>query len=230
MLDGLKTNILFDLYNRICLLLPRIALPIRFYERREGYSGHTMETTMSGLSVRLYEDTRTNLEEGFPSSSTISISGENMVCQIFAFKAGQSEKYRKDEGIVFTINRQTQGHIPVSFFKRKSVGMSYLADSILVTIDCTNFAGSIDQLEELVNNRSRSMKLISGNFLEFHQRVQRLIVLASSGDRPHSSQFPVLDHEEVIVLVYACAAVAWYELDFLPPLQALPHLAFFLKP
>jgi hypothetical protein len=151
---GLKTNILFDLYNRICLLLPKIALPIRFFERRIGYTGHTFETTMSGLSVRLYEDKRTNLEEGFPSSSTISVSGEKMVCQIFAFRKGQSEKYRKDEGIIFTVNGQTHGHIPVSFFSRKAVGMSYLADSILVTIDCTDFTGRTRE-DLFMNSRDR---------------------------------------------------------------------------
>lgn len=151
---GLKTNILFDLYNRICLLLPNIALPVRFYERREGYRGHTLETTMSGLLVRLYEDRRSNLEPGFPNSSTISVSGEKMTCQIFAFKKGQSEKYRKNEGIIFTINGQTHGHIPVTFFKRKSVGMSYLADSILVTIDCTGFTGRTRE-DLFMNSRDR---------------------------------------------------------------------------
>jgi hypothetical protein len=153
-MPGLRTNILFDLYNRICLLLPKIALPIRFYERRSGYTGHTFETTMSGLSVRLYEDKRTNLEDGFPSSSTISVSGERMVCQIFAFRKGQSEKYRKDEGIIFTVNGQTHGHIPVSFFSRKAVGMSYLADSILVTIDCTDFSGRTRE-DLFMNSRDR---------------------------------------------------------------------------
>ena len=151
---GLKTIILFDLYNRVCLLLPKIALPVRFFERRAGYIGHTLETTMSGLFVRLYEDTRTNLEEGFPNSSTISVSGEKMVCQVFAFKKGQSEKYRRDEGIIFTINGQTHGHIPVSFFNRKSVGMSYLADSILVTVDCTNFTGRTRE-DLFMNSRDR---------------------------------------------------------------------------
>jgi hypothetical protein len=144
---GLKTNILFDLYNRICLLLPKIALPVRFFERRIGYAGHTLETTMSGLSVRLFEDRRTNLEDGFPDSSTISVSGEKMVCQVFAFKKGQSEKYRKDEGVIFTVNGQTHGHIPISFFNHKSVGMAYLSDSILVTVDCTNFRGRTRDLE-----------------------------------------------------------------------------------
>ncbi len=153
-MPGLKTNILLDPYNRICLLLPKIALPIRFFERRIGYTGHTFETTMSGLSVRLYEDKRNNLEEGFPSSSTISVSGEKMVCQIFAFKKGQSEKYRKDEGIIFTVNGQTHGHMPISFFSRKAVGMSYLADSILVTIDCTDFTGRTRE-DLFMNSRDR---------------------------------------------------------------------------
>ena len=151
---GLKTNILFDLYNRICLLIPNIALPVRFFERRKGYKGHTLETTMSGLIVRLYEDRRSNLEDGFPNSSTISVLGEKMTCQIFAFKKGQSEKYRQDEGIIFTINGQTHGHIPVTFFKRKAVGMSYLADSILVTIDCTNFTGRTRE-DLFMNSRDR---------------------------------------------------------------------------
>jgi hypothetical protein len=154
LMPGLKTNILFDLYNRICLLLPKVALPVRFYERRVGYTGHSLETTMSGMLVRLAEDSRENLEEGFPNSSTISVLGEKMVCQIFAFKRGQSEKYRKDEGIIFTINGQTHGHIPVTFFNRKAVGMSYLADSILVTIDCANFTGRTRE-DLFMNSRDR---------------------------------------------------------------------------
>src|SRR5690625_1361224 len=32
-IPGYKTNILFDLYNRLSMLMPKLALPIRFYER-----------------------------------------------------------------------------------------------------------------------------------------------------------------------------------------------------
>jgi len=171
-MPGLRTNILFDLYNRVCLLLPKIALPVRFYERRKGYTGHTMETTMSGLSVRLFEDRRTNLEEGFPSSSTMSVAGEKMVCQIFAFKKGQSVKYRKDEGIIFVINGQTHGHIPVSFFNRSAVGMSYLADSILVTVDCTDLSGRSRE-DLFMNSRDR---LRGGDLKDqIEQKLQELL-------------------------------------------------------
>jgi hypothetical protein len=153
-MPGLKTNILFDPYYRISLLLPGIALPVRFFERRKGYTGHTFETTMSGLGVRLSDDRRTNLEEGFPSSSSISVTGEKMNCQIFVFKKGQSENYRKDEGIIFTINGQTHGHISASFFSRTAVGLSYLSDSILVIIDCSNFTGRIRE-DLFMNSRDR---------------------------------------------------------------------------
>lgn len=152
---GLLSPILLDLYYRINILLPEVALPIRFMERRPGYRAHSYETTMSGLSVRLAEDRNKNVEQNFPSTSTITVSGEHMDCQIFAFKKGQSRRYRRDEGVIFTINGQTHGYIPASsFFIRKAVGMSYLADSILVVIDCTNF--SIKNREDLfMNSRDR---------------------------------------------------------------------------
>jgi len=153
-IPGLRTNIVFDLYNRINLLLPDVALPIRFLERRKGYTGHSMESTMSGLSVRLNEDRSKNLEEGFPTSSTINVSGNKMNCIIYVFKKDQDTNYRKEEGIVFLINGQTHGYISNIFFKRKSVGMDYLSDSILITIDCTNFSSRI--IEDLfMNSRDR---------------------------------------------------------------------------
>ena len=153
-MPGLKTNILLDLYNRICLLVPRIALPVRFCERRKGYSAHSYEATMSGLDVRLSDDKRENLEDGFPSSSTISVSGERMACQIYAFKKDQSTKYRKDEGIIFSINGQTHGHISKSFFSRRTVRMGYLADSILVSIDCSAISGRTRE-DLFMNSRDR---------------------------------------------------------------------------
>jgi len=153
-MTGLKTNILFDLYNRLSLLMPAIALPVRLYERRKGYSGHTLETTLSGLTVRLNEDRRENLEDGFPTSSTLSAQGQSMRVSIFAFKRGQSEKYAKDEGIIFTFNGQTHGHRSKSFFSRQTVQMNYLVDSLLVLVDCSEFDGRSRE-DLLMNSRDR---------------------------------------------------------------------------
>ncbi|MFZ7133751.1 MAG: hypothetical protein ACOWWR_15490 [Eubacteriales bacterium] len=153
-MTGLKTNILFDLYNRLSLLMPTIALPVRLYERRKGYTGHTMETTLSGLTVRLDEDKKENLEDGFPTSSTITVNGQKMRVSIFVFKKEQASKYTKNEGIVFSVNGQTHGYLLKTFFSRKSVGMNYIADSLLVLLDCSDFDGRSREVL-FMNSRDR---------------------------------------------------------------------------
>jgi len=154
-MKGLKTLITLDPYYRLSILLPNIAHPIRLYERRKGYDAHTPEITLSGISVRLDEDKRDNLEPGFPSSSSISAMGETMTCLIYAFKKDKHKTYtKKNEGTIFTVNGQTHGHISKNFFKRRSVGMSFLADSILVIVDCSNFRGRSRE-DLFMNSRDR---------------------------------------------------------------------------
>ncbi|MCX5804191.1 MAG: hypothetical protein NTU69_11800 [Proteobacteria bacterium] len=130
-----KTNITLDMYNRLNCLLPRLALPVRLWERRKGFEAHTFETTLAGLSVRLEEDKREMLE--FSSSSTFEIDGLKLPTTIYAFKnKEQANRYRSEEGIIFVQNGQTQGHLPKDFFKRKKVGMLNIADLLLVEVDC----------------------------------------------------------------------------------------------
>lgn len=139
---SLKTNILFDLYNYVSLLTPKIALPVRFYERRTTYKGHSLESTMSGVHVRLDDDRSENIEPGFPTSAEFRINGQRFSASIYAFKKsdldGESRaaKYRKDEGIIFTINGQTHGSIPLAFFRRGKIELSYIADSIIIIVEC----------------------------------------------------------------------------------------------
>jgi hypothetical protein len=150
----LRTAIVFDLYNKLSILMPSMALPVRLYERRTGYSGHTQETTLSGLSVRLDEDKKENIEEGFPASSTISAQGQKINASIYAFKENQSEKYMKDEGIIFTIEGLTRESISKIFFTRKAVKMGYLLNSILVICDCSSFNGRTRE-DLFMNSRDR---------------------------------------------------------------------------
>lgn len=152
---GLKTAIYFDLYYRLSTLLPNIALPILLSERREGYKAQSYDIVLSGLNVRLEEDKSKNIEEGFPSSATIKIKGQEMKIQIFVFRPGKETHYkRKKEGIIFTINGQAHGFISESFFTRKSVGMSYLAKSLLVIANCTKFDGRTRE-DLFMNSRDR---------------------------------------------------------------------------
>ncbi len=168
---GLKTNILFDLYNEVSLLLPKVGLPIRFYERRD-YKGHSLETTMSGLHVRLEEDKRDNLEAGFPTFADFNAHKEMFHASVYAFQKGATEKYKKTQGILFTSHGQSHGTIPQSFFTRKKVGMSYLADSLLVIVDCDALQRRAREIL-FMNSRDR---LSSGELrAEIERRLEEIL-------------------------------------------------------
>ena len=157
---GGRSNILMSdgLLRRTDLLLPDTALPIRFYEARK-YSGHagSFSNTLTGLSVRLEDDKTNNLEEGFPTSCPLRASDEEMISTIYAFKKGKAKTYRNDEGIIFTLNGQTHGYLTPDFFRRKKVGLSYLADSLLVVVDCSKFSGRARE-DLFMNSRDRLSK------------------------------------------------------------------------
>jgi hypothetical protein len=132
------------LLSRLDLALPDPALPIRLHECRREYRGHegSFETTLTGVMVRLEDDKGDNLEDGFPSSCPISVDAEPMTATIYAFKKGRAETYRKNEGIIFTVNGQTHGHFTTDFFNRKNAGrLNYIADSVLVAVDCSSISG-----------------------------------------------------------------------------------------
>lgn len=158
---GGRSNIVLGdgLMRRTDLLLPDTALPIRFYEARSEYIGHagSFENTLTGLSVRLDDDKTNNLEDGFPTSCPLAADGNQMNATIYAFKKDKAKTYRNDEGIIFTFNGQTHGHLTPDFFRRKSVGMSYLSDSILVVVDCSQFTGRARE-DLFMNSRDRLSK------------------------------------------------------------------------
>ena len=161
------------LLQRLDLLLPRVALPVRLHECRDFAGGDgSFDTTLTGLNVRLNDDRGLNLESGFPISTSLAILGEHMTAEIFAFKRDRSKTYKKSEGIIFVVNGQTHGHLPQSFFNKKAVGMSQLYDSILVVMDCTRISGRARE-DLFMNSRDR---LEQGSFLKrIQEELQRLL-------------------------------------------------------
>jgi hypothetical protein len=143
------------LLSRLDLLLPDVALPIRLHECRSGYRGHdgSFETTLTGVGVRLEDDKAENLEID-PSSCPLTVNGQEMTATIYAFKKGKADTYRRGEGLIFTFNGQTHGSFPTDFFRRKSVGLSYLADSILVVVECSKISGRARE-DLFMNSRDR---------------------------------------------------------------------------
>ncbi len=143
-----RSNILMrgGLMRQLDIRLTGLALPIRLYECRP-FGGHegSFETSLTGIGVRLDDDKGSNLE-GDPESFSMQVEGESMTGTIYVFKKGKEETYKSDEGVLFAVNGQNQGQLSEDFFRRKSVGMSYLADSLLVTIDCSEFSARAREL------------------------------------------------------------------------------------
>ena len=145
------------LQERLDILLPGLVLPIRLHECRD-YRGEerSFETTLTGLEVRLADKTgrSTNLEDDFPVTGDISIRGQDLAFTLYAFKAGKADTYKRTEGILFVLGGQTHANEADRFFRRKDVGMSYLASSMLVVLDCSRLQGRT--LEDLfMNSRDR---------------------------------------------------------------------------
>ena len=137
---SLRTIINFDLYYRLSLMLPNIALPITLYERRPTYKANSYEIILNGLSVRLEEDKRDNLEPGFPSSAKLTVMSEDMDLLKYVFRKEQISHYAPQEGVIFVINGQSHGFLPRLIFSRKSISLDYLQDSLLLLVDCTNLS------------------------------------------------------------------------------------------
>ncbi len=153
-MKGLMTNIKLDPYYVMSLMLPKPGLPIRFYEFRS-YKQESPEATMAGLLVRLEDDRAGNVEGGFPVNYPLRVSGEKLNVDIFAFtKDSEDKRYRKNAGVVFTVNGQAHGTLQKAFFSRRSVRMDYLRDSLLVIVDASDISPSARE-DLFMNSRDR---------------------------------------------------------------------------
>lgn len=150
-IQGFKSNILFDFNYRMSMLMPELAHPIRIRECRN-YTGHSFETTLSGLRTRLYDDRSGNIEDGFPTSDIFNVDGQTIRCSIYVFKKGKADNYRKKEGILYIVNGQTHAAVSDTFFNR--INLSYLADSILVLVDCSDI-DVLHREDMFMNSRDR---------------------------------------------------------------------------
>ncbi len=153
---GFKGHVLRKggLLPRLEVLLPEVAHPIRVHECREGLRGKSagsFDTNLIGLRDRL-EARRENspLEPDYPASLTLNVQGQAMTARVYAFKGDNADSYRADQGVVFTINGQTHGWFPKSFFERKRVRMGRLAEALLVVVDCSDI--SVDARADLFKN------------------------------------------------------------------------------
>lgn len=155
-MKGFASNALMPdgLLSRLEILLPQIALPVRVHECRSyrGDPSRSFANTLVGVVKRLRDNQ--NIEPGYPSSASLTVKGERFTAQIYAFTKDRADTYRSNEGIIFTVNGQTHGAIPKTFFERSKVKMQRLARSLIVIVDCSGL--SVGAREDLfMNSRDR---------------------------------------------------------------------------
>ena len=118
-----------------CLHIP--ALPIMLYESR-AYKGHSPSKILLGNKMRIMVDNRDSVEEHLTITTLLGKFGKRNV-EITVFRPGTSktEFTTQNDAIFFTINGQTHATEGRSFLKTKC-NLYYLADYLLVHIDCSN--------------------------------------------------------------------------------------------
>lgn len=135
---GLRSQAQFDLHYKLSALLPKPMLPIRIFERRANYSANSYEATLSGLLVRLGD---VEQPPRFPLSGQFKTKLGEFSYTIFLLPEGaEKANYTGNDGIVYTVNGQSQTTLSRSFFKKNAVGMGYLADSLIVLLDCSKLS------------------------------------------------------------------------------------------
>lgn len=160
--SGVKSNIISSgdgLLRRIDVSLPELALPVRLFECRPEYKGHagSFATNALGLVSRLDRDKDGNLEGGDPMSGVIALDdGTQISLRTYVFESKEKAlSYRnRASGVVFGVNGQQHATKSVDFFTRGRVGLSYLADSMLVYADCSEIGGRARE-DLFMNSRDR---------------------------------------------------------------------------
>ena len=158
-LDGTRSNIVRSgggLLQRVDFGMPQLALPIRLYECRPNYRGHSgsFSTNVLGVGARLDRDRRKKLEPGFPIHQILRLEHREVRVRVYALKGSASEYRSGADAIAFTINGQTHATKRRDFFRRKAVGLSQLADALIVIVDCTDIEGQARE-DLFMNSRDR---------------------------------------------------------------------------
>jgi hypothetical protein len=162
-----RTMATVDFYRALSNKLWTVVVPIKIHETRD-YKGHTLESTFSGMNIRLEDDKGEVLEEGFPCNFTLNVPKVGMVSgRICLFKkdAEISRWVSSREAIIYTINGQSHGALPNDFFRRQSVNLPWIQKQLLINIDCSR----LDQ--QLINrlfmtSRDRQRDVQEKDYLE----------------------------------------------------------------
>lgn len=132
----LRTLATLDLRYALERHLQDPALPLRICERRQGYRAHYYDTTVSGLCAVL-ADNRDDIEAGLDTGSVLDVPGVGRVnLRIVVIREGVDGK-RYPAGVFFNVNGQLHSGLGSDFISRRTK-LDYVADSMIVMVDCTS--------------------------------------------------------------------------------------------
>lgn len=161
-LTGTKSNVVSSgggLRQRLEMLLAGTGLPFRIFECRTGFRGHSgsFANNIQGVLNRLNAERQKNVEEGFPITDTITVGGEDIRVDVYAFKKGGADSYKQSEGVIYLLNGQVHAITQKTYFSNKSVGLSYLRDDLLVVVDLSHLSAAARE-DMLMTSRDRLSK------------------------------------------------------------------------
>lgn len=139
-----KSLIGYDLRYRLNALIPGLPLPVEIRECRRQYNPEH-RSILQGLFFVMSQSGEV-FEEGFPLTGFFSADRQRIGYQIYLLKNLSDERIKtvkrefgqiKDtESVFFTVNGQTHGTLAKSYLNNDKIGLSYLADSLLIFLDC----------------------------------------------------------------------------------------------
>ena len=157
-----RANIQLDLNYELSRHFFRMGLPIRLSERRlRGYlgktfSGHSFDTTLAGMKVRLQDNKSNLIQEEFSGAINVPNIGELdvtvHVLQNFIRK-GSDGKMKDNRGnyhggaeIQVIVNGQQHGIIPKALLSRKTVGLDHIESKLFIILDATKITTRAKEL------------------------------------------------------------------------------------
>jgi hypothetical protein len=171
------------LRQRIETFLPELALPMGVFECRKfrrGVEGGSYFTPARGVATRLSQEKSETQLEFPPLGGVLSLDGADIIVKVYAFRRvpGRSKRdgfladYAQGAGVLYTVNGQTHHRVRKEFFTRGAVGLDYLKDDLLVTVDCTG----VDEItrEDLFMN-SRDRNRVTPRWRQLEKMVERFL-------------------------------------------------------
>lgn len=178
------SDITLDFWRDFNRALHYPALPIELHEIRK-FRGKSPSKILMGNKMRILKDDNKSVEDNCPPIMPIIAElgkfGKRII-EVTVFREGtrRDEFATPNDAIFFTINGQTHATIGRSFLKTKA-NLHYLADSMLIHVDCTDvetnirektFMPSRDRMRD--NEVSKGIENVLAEELSRHEGLREL--------------------------------------------------------